>query len=129
MADDNGLVKEKIVISKMKSFIGLPDFRYSSTGVIGGVTLVESNNNMFDILGLPGTRIPHVWLDETRLSNPPACVKRGFIYLSGWSDTPFKATYERLRMMPEWLTFNLPVGHNIIELAFDDLLEIVLRFA
>jgi hypothetical protein len=63
------------------------------------------------------------------LKTPPRPVRRGFIYLSGWSETPFTSTYERLRVAPEWRTFDLPVGHNVIAAAFDELMEIALQFA
>lgn len=69
------------------------------------------------------------FLQCLHLKNPPPPVKRGFIYLSGWPETPFTATYERLRVMPEWRTFDLPVGHDVIATAFDELLEIALQFA
>jgi pimeloyl-ACP methyl ester carboxylesterase len=60
---------------------------------------------------------------------PPARIRRAFVYLSGWPETPFTATYNRLRRAPDWQTFDLPVGHNVIAAAFDDLLEIALGFA
>ena len=49
-------------------------------------------------------------LQNLRLKKPSARAKRGFIYLSGWPETPFTSTYKRLRMAPEWRTFDLPVG-------------------
>jgi pimeloyl-ACP methyl ester carboxylesterase len=75
---------------------------------------------------------PHplaAFLQGARLEKPPAQVKRGFVYLSGWPETPFTATYERLREAPEWRTFDLPVGHNVIAAAFDELLDIAVQFA
>jgi hypothetical protein len=68
-------------------------------------------------------------LQSLRLKQPAPRVKRGFIYLSGWPETPFTSTYERLRFAPEWRTFDLPVGHNVIGAAFGELLEIALQFA
>lgn len=67
-------------------------------------------------------------LQRLTLRNPPPDVKRGYLYLSAWPDTPFTATYERLRTLPEWRTFDLPVGHNVIAKAADALLEIALGF-
>lgn len=75
--------------------------------------------------------MPHplaTFLQRLTLRNPPPQVKRGYLYLSGWPETPFTATYERLRIAPEWRTFDLPVGHNVIAAAFDELLEIALEF-
>jgi len=68
-------------------------------------------------------------LQTLSLKKPPPHLKRGFVYLSGWPETPFTSTYERLRLAPEWRTFDLPVGHNVIAAAFDELLEIALQFA
>lgn len=69
------------------------------------------------------------FLQTIYLQNKPKQIKRGFVYLSGWSDTPFKATYERLSGLPEWQTFDLPVGHSVTAEAFDELLDIALQFA
>jgi pimeloyl-ACP methyl ester carboxylesterase len=55
--------------------------------------------------------------------------RREFIYLSGWSGTPFTGLYQRLAADPEWVTHSLPVGHNIIADAFDELTEILLGAA
>jgi pimeloyl-ACP methyl ester carboxylesterase len=68
-------------------------------------------------------------LQGLRFRNPPPLVKRGYLYLSGWPETPFTATYDRLRETPGWEIFALPVGHNVIAAAFDPLLEIALGFA
>ena len=96
MADDNGLVREKMVINKMKSFIGLPDYRYSSTGIIGGISVVESNDNMFDILGLPGTRMPHVWIDETQKLSTLDLLNNHFLFLRVKHDNAFNEQVEKL---------------------------------
>jgi pimeloyl-ACP methyl ester carboxylesterase len=77
-------------------------------------------------------RTPHPlasFLQCLRLRNAPPRIRRGYIYLSGWPQTPFAAVYERLRTSPDWRTFELPVGHNVVGNAFDELLEIVLSFA
>jgi pimeloyl-ACP methyl ester carboxylesterase len=90
----------------------------------------------FSVLPLPVLVDPRVTphplaalLQRLRLTQPPPQVKRGFVYLSGWPETPFTSTYERLRVAPEWRTFALPVGHDVIGAAFDELLEIALQFA
>jgi pimeloyl-ACP methyl ester carboxylesterase len=69
------------------------------------------------------------FLQRLRLRNAPPQIPRDFIYLSGWADTPFASVYERLRAAPEWRTFDLPVGHNVVAAAFDELLEIMLQSA
>jgi pimeloyl-ACP methyl ester carboxylesterase len=77
-------------------------------------------------------RTPHplaTFMQQLRIVNPPPAIRRGYIYLSGWQDTPFTTVYERLSQDPAWRTFSLPVGHNVMNEAFDQLLEISLQFA
>lgn len=69
------------------------------------------------------------FLQRLRLKNPPPTIRRGYIFLSGWPETPFTSVYQRLRASPEWRTFTIPVRHNVIAHAFDQFLEIVLQFA
>jgi pimeloyl-ACP methyl ester carboxylesterase len=69
------------------------------------------------------------FLQRLRLKNAPPRIRRGYVYLSGWPDTPFTCVHERVRASPEWQTFALPVGHNVTGNAFDELLEIMLQFA
>jgi pimeloyl-ACP methyl ester carboxylesterase len=82
--------------------------------------------------GLDPRATPHpvaTFLQRSRLRNAPPRTRRGYIFLSGWPETPFTSVYERLRASPEWWTFVLPVGHNVVADAFDQFLEIVLEFA
>lgn len=77
-------------------------------------------------------RTPHplaAFLQQLRLTSAPPPIRRGYVYLSGWPDTPFTPVYERLCRDPAWQTFSLPVGHNVIGEAFDELLRITLQFA
>jgi pimeloyl-ACP methyl ester carboxylesterase len=55
--------------------------------------------------------------------------RREFLYLSGWSGTPFTAQYHRLSDDPEWITHALPVGHNVMADAPDELTELLLATA
>lgn len=82
--------------------------------------------------GLDPRATPHplaTFLQRLHLRGPSAKIQRAYIYLSGWRETPFTAVYERVRTMPEWRTFDLPVGHDVMAHAFDELLEILLQFA
>jgi pimeloyl-ACP methyl ester carboxylesterase len=82
--------------------------------------------------GLDPRATPHpmaAFLQRLRLRNPPPAMRRAYVYLSGWPETPFTAVYERLKAAPDWRTFALPVGHNVMAAAFDELLEIALQFA
>jgi pimeloyl-ACP methyl ester carboxylesterase len=52
--------------------------------------------------------------------------RRDYVYLSGWPGTPFTETYVRLRDDPAWHTHDLPVGHNVMRAAPDELRDILL---
>jgi pimeloyl-ACP methyl ester carboxylesterase len=54
-------------------------------------------------------------------------IRKHYIYLSGWKDTPFTSTYEQLRTDPSWCVYTLPVSHNVMSDAPDKLLEILLK--
>jgi hypothetical protein len=89
MADSNGLVKEQVVMGKMKSFIGLPDYRYASSAIVGGISMVESEDNMLDILGLPGTRMPHVWLNDDQTQSTLDLLSDHFLLIRTGHDDAF----------------------------------------
>jgi hypothetical protein len=81
--------------------------------------------------GLDPRATPHPlasFLQRLRLLKAPPSLRRGYVYLSGWPDTPFTSVYERVRQDPTWRTFTLPVSHKVIAEAFDELLEIALQF-
>jgi pimeloyl-ACP methyl ester carboxylesterase len=48
-----------------------------------------------------------------------------FIYATGWEETPFAATYERLRQDPAWIVKSLPTGHDIFGKAQAEFLQLV----
>jgi pimeloyl-ACP methyl ester carboxylesterase len=48
-----------------------------------------------------------------------------FIYASGWPETPFASTYERLLADSAWTVKSLPTRHNIVRDAPDDLISIL----
>lgn len=52
-----------------------------------------------------------------------------FIYASGWPETPFASTYERLRTDPAWTVKSLPTRHNIVRDAPQELISILLGLA
>jgi pimeloyl-ACP methyl ester carboxylesterase len=52
--------------------------------------------------------------------------RRTYLYLSGFEGSPFTATHERLRQDPAWTVQSLPVGHDIVRDAPDDLVKLLL---
>lgn len=53
--------------------------------------------------------------------------QRDYIYLDGWTDSPFAGPYERLRLDPAWRTHRLPTGHDIMIEAPHMLVDILLN--
>lgn len=52
--------------------------------------------------------------------------RRDYVYLSGWTGSPFTDLYERLSQDPAWHVHTLPVGHDVMAAAADELAEILL---
>ncbi|NEB76925.1 alpha/beta hydrolase [Streptomyces sp. SID14478] len=52
---------------------------------------------------------------------------RDYVYLSGWTGTPFTALHERLAKDPDWRTHSLDSTHNVMRDAPDAVLRILLR--
>lgn len=103
--------------------------------VLRKLFLENAANDGFSVPPKPGLdprATPHplaAFLQRIRLKNGAPRMRRVYVYLSGWAESPFTEVYRRLRSMPEWQTFELPVGHNVIAAAFDELLEILLKTA
>ena len=55
--------------------------------------------------------------------------RREYVFLSGWSGTPFGPVYDRLRGDPSWRTHRIESGHNVMRDAPDALLAILLSVA
>jgi pimeloyl-ACP methyl ester carboxylesterase len=84
---------------------------------------------------------PPAWLDRRATSHPIASflqaislsghqndvARRDYVYLSGWSGTPFTDIYERLRQDDRWHVHELPTGHNGMAEAPDELAAILLE--
>jgi pimeloyl-ACP methyl ester carboxylesterase len=52
--------------------------------------------------------------------------RRDYVYLSGWSGTPFTEIYDRLRQDDDWHVHELPTRHNAMREAPDELAAILL---
>jgi pimeloyl-ACP methyl ester carboxylesterase len=66
------------------------------------------------------------FLQKLRLDSAPQADRRDYIYLSGWSGTPFTEVYQRLHHDPCWHVHTLPTGHDIAGAAPERLVQILL---
>lgn len=90
MADEMGILKEKEIMENVKSLIGIPDYQYRSAAILNGYT-PEVQPEEITLSGLPGTRVPHLWLDEGRTISTLDLAKEGFVLITvgkkeAWSD-------------------------------------------
>lgn len=83
LADKNGLINNRLMISRGKDLMGLPNFGYYSSAVRR-----ESVLPFTYFAGEPGTRIPHLWLNESHTLSSLDWVKGQFIIVAnnydGW---------------------------------------------
>ena len=71
--------------------------------------------------GLDPRAVPHpvaAFLQGLRLSGRQETgLRHCYVYLSRWRGSPFGPVYQRLHTDPAWQTVELPVSHNIMQLA------------
>jgi pimeloyl-ACP methyl ester carboxylesterase len=74
-------------------------------------------------------RVPHplaAFRQAIRLTGRWQTVReKMFIYATGWAETPFTPTYERLKADPNWIVKSLPTGHDIFGKAPEEFLKLV----
>lgn len=58
LADENGLINDSLMITKGKDLLGAPNYGYHSSAVI------RESGIFTYFTGEPGTRVPHLWLDD-----------------------------------------------------------------
>lgn len=83
LADKNGLINSVLMVTKAKDLMGLPDYGYSSPAVER-----EANLPFNYFVGEPGTRIPHLWLNEANTISSLDWIKGHFVLIvnsrEGW---------------------------------------------
>lgn len=64
LANENGLVKDQLLLEKGNLLIGLPDYSYNSTAISNKQDLPTEFITGVSYTGVIGTRLPHLWLDK-----------------------------------------------------------------
>ncbi|SEW53318.1 FAD-dependent monooxygenase [Chitinophaga arvensicola] len=77
LAEKNGLINDTLMVTKALDLMGVPNFGYRSTAVIR-----EANLPFTYFTGEPGTRMPHLWLDEAHTSSSLDWVKGQFVLIA-----------------------------------------------
>ncbi|MBB6499856.1 FAD-dependent oxidoreductase [Pedobacter cryoconitis] len=83
LADKNGLINNVLMVTKAKDLIGLPDYGYDSSAIKREVDLPFSY-----FIGEPGTRVPHLWLNESQTISSLDWIRGQFVLIAnsneGW---------------------------------------------
>jgi pimeloyl-ACP methyl ester carboxylesterase len=69
------------------------------------------------------------FLQALRLGKAAMPPHRVFVYASGWDATPFTAQYQRLQQDPDWIVHNIACGHDVINIASDQVFDILIETA
>lgn len=78
LAKENGLINDGLMIARGKDLMGIPDYRYLSSAVIR-----DAASPFTYFTGEPGTRVPHLWLDESHLASSLDWIKGQFVLIAG----------------------------------------------
>jgi pimeloyl-ACP methyl ester carboxylesterase len=69
------------------------------------------------------------FLQALRLGQGTTAAHRVFVYASDWEATPFAAQYQRLRQDPDWIVHRIACGHDVINIAPDEVFDILMEAA
>lgn len=104
LADKNGLINDQLMVTKAKDLMGLPDYGYQSAAVKRAADLPFTY-----FIGEPGTRIPHLWLNESHTKSTLDWVKGQFVVIAnsseGWQ-AECDQLQEQLNINIELVTLN-----------------------
>jgi len=83
LANKNGLINDKLLVTKGKDLMGVPNYGYDSTAVKRAAAMPFTY-----FTGEAGTRIPHLWLDESNRTSTLDWIKGQFLLVAnnnhGW---------------------------------------------
>jgi putative polyketide hydroxylase len=77
LADENGLINDTLMVTKASDLMGIPNFGYNSTAMVR-----EADLPFTYFAGEPGTRMPHLWLDEAHTISSLDWVKGQFVLIA-----------------------------------------------
>lgn len=77
LANKNGLINDRLMVTKAKDLMGVPDYGYDSTAVKRAAPIPFTY-----FTGEAGTRIPHLWLDESNRTSTLDWIKGQFVLVA-----------------------------------------------
>ncbi|SFM88042.1 2-polyprenyl-6-methoxyphenol hydroxylase [Chitinophaga sp. YR627] len=110
LAGENGLINDALMITKGKDLFGLPNYGYLSPAVIRA-----SDIPFTYFIGEPGTRVPHLWLNESHSLSSLDWIKGQFTLIANNTDS-WQAECDHIK-----LRLGVPV--QLIILDNKDILE------
>lgn len=69
LADAEGLLDPAILKAHAPQLLGLPDYTYRSAAVLAPAGELTTPASALPLSGQPGTRLPHLWLDEAHATS------------------------------------------------------------
>jgi putative polyketide hydroxylase len=81
LAQENGLINDSLMITKGKDLLGVPNYSYLSSAIIR-----KSTKPFTYFIGEPGTRLPHIWLDEAHEQSTIDWIKGCFTLITDDQD-------------------------------------------
>lgn len=81
LAHENGLINDSLMITKGKDLLGVPNYGYWSSAVIR-----ETGRSFTYFTGEPGTRVPHLWLDDVQQGSTLDCIRGAFTLIATEAD-------------------------------------------
>ena len=69
MAEASGLLDAAAMKAHAQQLLGLPDYTYRSTAILAADGDLTTPASAIPLSGQPGTRLPHLWLDEAHTSS------------------------------------------------------------
>ncbi|HVI45363.1 MAG TPA: FAD-dependent oxidoreductase [Chitinophaga sp.] len=91
LAGKNGLVNDTLLLTKATELMGLPNFGYQSSAVKRHTDLPFTY-----FAGEPGTRVPHIWLDEQQTLSSLDWINGQFVLIANGSNN-WRAACEEVR--------------------------------
>jgi putative polyketide hydroxylase len=98
MADADGLPNPAKMKEHVQLLLGLPDYTYRSTAVLAADNNPTTPASALPLCGQPGTRLPHLWLDEARTTSTLDWCRGSFLLVASGDTAPWQAYLTNLAL-------------------------------
>ncbi len=110
MADADGLVDPAKMNAHAQQLIGLPDYTYRSTAVLATDNHLTTPASALPLNGQPGTRLPHLWLDEAHTTSTLDWCRGTFLLVASGEATRWQSAGTASMLAPLVTVRELPTA-------------------